>query len=130
MSKTIFKYLSVFALLFFSGFSNLHANSVEHLNTHVCSIAPNSAFNHSTIKPVEHRNATDLVFEITEVDEIENEESASKDHQLSFKNFLADFLSLLSYDETLQSQKAFHYYKNYQDKSSTKLHVRLQVFII
>ncbi|XMO88001.1 hypothetical protein AAFN75_06835 [Algibacter sp. AS12] len=130
MSKIILKYISVFALLFFSGFSNLHAIPDASLNANNYSITSDSTFKHSAIKPAQHTTTTNLVLEITEVDETENEESASKNNQSSFKNFLADILNLLTYNETLQSEKAFNFHKNFQDKSSSKLHVRLQVFII
>lgn len=131
MSKNIFKYVSVLALLFFTGISNLHANNTSHSQAYIYNQSSKiSANKHVELSSRHNRNTSNLVFETVEVDEIENEESPSKHYQTSFHNFLNEVYKFIAFNEVKQSQKASYYNKKYQDKASTKLHVRLQVFII
>ncbi|MDD7886072.1 hypothetical protein [Flavivirga sp. 57AJ16] len=130
MSKNIFKYLFIINIVILSGISGLYANSLAN-NSDICSVHQTEINNNVTFRPLQQNNDKNLIFEIAETQEIENEEPVSKSHHDSFQSFLAEryYISALN-DLLLQNHKYLYPYKNYHDKSSTKLHVRLQVFII
>ncbi|APY10919.1 hypothetical protein BWZ22_06550 [Seonamhaeicola sp. S2-3] len=130
MSKNTFKYVLVLLLLFL-GFSNVNANSADLLHTSVCITAPKTTHNTPVaLKPISHKKENHLVFETIEINEAEGDESFSKNYQ-PLQSFFTYFLGFISFNELYPSQKKITCHsKKYQDKSSTKLYIRFQVFII
>ena len=130
MSKSIFKYLSVLSIIVLCGISMLYANSIESHNN-ACSIQQIEISNNASFKPLQQNDDKNIIFEVAEIQEIESEESVSKTNTYGLHGFFAKLYSISFFKEVpSQSNKDLYYYKNYHDKSSTKLHVRLQVFII
>lgn len=129
MSYNTFKYALVLLLLFL-GFSKVQANSTNLLCTNVCITASKTTHNTPiALKQISHKKENLLVFETVEINEAEGDESLSKNYQ-PLQNLFTYFLSFISFNELHPSQKITYHSKKYQDKSSTKLHIRLQVFII
>ena len=130
MSKSIIKYLSILSIAILSGISMLYANTLAD-GGDFCSFHKTEINNHVAFKPIQQSDDKNLVFEIAETQEIENEESISETNLYDLQSFLSQLLKV-SLDEALcfLPKTNPYYYKNYHDKSSTKLHVRLQVFII
>ena len=130
MSKNFIKYLSILSVVILTGISALNANSLSN-NEDKCSLTQAETSKKVSLKPIQQKDHNNLLFDVTESKEAENEESTSKTTIFSFQHFLAEFYNITTFDGlSSQSHKDLNFYKNYFDKSSTKLHVRLQVFII
>lgn len=130
MSKKIIKFFSILSAVILIGISGLNANSLSN-NESKCSLNQAETSHKFSLKPIQQNDHNNLLFDVTESQEVENEESASKTTIFSFQDFLAEFYNIPSFEGlSIQSHKDLNCYNNYFDKSSTKLHVRLQVFII
>lgn len=130
MSKNFIKYLSILSVVILTGISGLNANSIAN-NEGKCSLTQAETSQKVSLKPIQQNDHNNLLFDVAESQEVENEESASKTTIFSFQHFLAEFYNIPAFEGlSIQSHKDLNCYKNYFDKSSTKLHVRLQVFII
>lgn len=130
MSKNFIKYLSILSVVILTGISGLNANSLAN-NESKCSLNQAETSHKVSLKPIQQNDHNNFLFDVAESQEVENEESASKTTIFSFQHFLAEFYNISAFEGlSTQSHKDLNGYKNYFDKSSTKLHVRLQVFII
>lgn len=130
MSKNFIKYLSILSVVILTGISGLNANSLAN-NEGECSLTQDETSQKVSLKPIQQNDHNNLLFDVVESQEVENEESASKTTIFSFQHFLSEFYNIPAFEGlSIQSHKDLNCYKNYFDKSSTKLHVRLQVFII
>ncbi|MFI0429638.1 hypothetical protein [Mariniflexile sp. HMF6888] len=141
MNKVFNKYLLFFGIALITCAISLNANSIiegNYLNfieeigatTNIASIDTHS--NSFSFNSSRQENERKFLFETTEIQEIENEEVPGEDNLLSFHSYSTTFLNAQLFNElSFQLHKGgSHSYKNYFDKSTTKLHVRLQVFII
>ena len=131
MNKAYLKYISLLSIVILSGISCLFANAIQNgedvCTTQMANVYSGEAF----IAPLEQSDNKSLVFEVTETQEIENEENVNRNSAFSIQNYLsAFFISFTKGEFSPCVNKGFNNYRNYCLKSSTKLHVRLQVFII
>jgi hypothetical protein len=132
MSKIFNKYLSFLGILLFTSGMNLHANTVvEDIQANSNLTSVNTELSNFTFNSSKHKSETKFLFETTEIQEIENEEYSGEDNSLVFVAHSSSFLNAKVFNKlSFLSQTFLYHYKNYFDKSTTKLHVRLQVFII
>ncbi len=133
MSKIFNKYLLFLGILLLTSGINLHANSIIEgigATTHLGSV--DTHLNNVIYHASGHKSENKFLFEITEIQEIENEESSGNNNLLSFNDcFSTTYLNAQLFNElSFQLDKVLQRHKNYFDKSTAKLHVRLQVFII
>lgn len=140
MNKIFNKYLLFFGIALTTWTISLNANSVIEdsclnviekigADTNIASVGIHS--NSFSFNASRQENEKKFLFEVTEIQEIENEELSDDDNFLSFNPYSTSFLNAQLFNElSFQLHKVSYLYKNYFDKSTTKLHVRLQVFII
>jgi hypothetical protein len=142
MSKTFKTYLLFLGVLLITGFANVKANVISENNDSCFSLSMQIVDRTAHVSekkntfefleyPFEQHDRSKLFFDIAEVEDIENEESSSQRHVTPSDSYInthnsAQLLNGLSY----LLKKNQNPYKTYVDKSSIKLHVRLQVFII
>ncbi|GAA4801581.1 hypothetical protein [Litoribaculum gwangyangense] len=140
MSKIFKNFTWLLSILLFTSGLNLHANSeFENSNNNIletylntCNAHVNSYSNVLIFHSSNEENQRYIPFEIPEVLEIENEESSGESAFLSYFPQTAHVLNAQLFNELAFKlhQVLLNHHKNYFDKSATKLHVRLQVFII
>ncbi|MBD3863023.1 MAG: hypothetical protein ACI9NI_000540 [Olleya marilimosa] len=140
MKQIISKYLTLIILLLFSGVINVFANSTLDNNFTLISTSKSETTNPVSIDDISSQSAhfsifnnqdNQLIFDYTESEEAENEESVTNTTINSFGSYIAAFLNaqLLS-DLSSQLQAEANHYKQTFCQPSTKLHIRLEVFII
>jgi len=140
MKQIISKYLTLIILLLFSGVINVFANSTLDNNFTLISTSKSETTNPVSIDDISSQSAhfsilnnqdNQLIFDYTESEEAENEESVTNTTINSFGSYIAAFLNaqLLS-DLSSQLQAEANQYKQTFCQPSTKLHIRLEVFII
>jgi hypothetical protein len=140
MSKFLKIYLSFLSLLLLAGsaafFSYVSLDASLYLSTSpefeiANQHAVGANFNHAICFPVKQEGDTKLVFDFAEIQDIENEESPTKETLISFDSFeTASNNALLFHDLSKELEKNIQRNNTYVNPSKTKLHVRLQVFII
>ncbi|WP_072400487.1 hypothetical protein [Flaviramulus basaltis] len=135
MTKIFKKYLSLIVILFLTGASNLYANSIaEHcddyfLNTSQISI--NENLETPSYNPIQQQEENKLFFDIVEIENTENEESISKNNIIPFGSYIAAFFEAQIFNVlSFQLQKNSLRKRNGFNQYSTRLHLRLEVFII
>lgn len=133
MVKVFYKYLFVFSLMLFSGFALLSANSViNDINTN------DVIFNtHQTVKPLffsstkPHNKSKSFIEYIDFEDIEENDEEDSKNKLHSFGSITtAIFYAQKLMFTSCKTQENTLYIKHFFSDTSTRLHVKFQVFII
>ena len=140
MGKILNKYLLFFGITLIVGVIDLNANSaiqdysssfIQEIKTAI-NQEPNNIYLESTsLSSSKQKKEREVFFEITEIQEIKKEESLGKSDFLSFGSCPTNFLTLqLGNNSSFYQQRGLKYDKNFFDRSATKLHVRLQVFII
>ena len=132
MSKIFNKYLLFLGILLLTSGINLHANSIiEAIEATTNLPSVDTHLNSITYNASRQKSESKFLCEITESQEIENEESSADNNLLSFSNYYTPYSNAQLFNElSFQLHKVLLRYKNYFDKSTVKLHVRLQVFII
>lgn len=135
MTKIFKKYLSLIALLFLTGVTNLYANSIaEHcdkyfLNTNQISIDEN--LETPSYNPIQQKDENKLFFNIVEIENTENEESISENNIIPFGSYIAAFFDIQIFNVlSFQLQKDILRKRNEFYQPSTRLHLRLEVFLI
>lgn len=137
MSKNFIKYLSFLGLLLLVNAPNLYADSAYNYINIVktqqdvedCVSIDNN--NNTVFNPINKDVQNKLLFDVVEIQQEENEEISNSKKIDSINNFKsasinAELFNCLSF----QHKKNKYYNKKYFHESSTKLHIRFQVFII
>ncbi|WP_111308911.1 hypothetical protein [Confluentibacter sediminis] len=132
MSKIFNNYLLFLGILLLTSGINLHANSIiEGMGATTNTPSVDTHLNSITYNASRKKSESKFLFEITETQEIENEESSGGHDLLPFTYCYLSYLNAQLFNElSFKLHNVIQRYKNYFDKSTTKLHVRLQVFII
>lgn len=133
MNKLVTRYLSLIALLLLTGLTNANAETAidadygSHENK--ASLDTNlGAISHFTIQQNE---TIEWFFDYTEAEEAENEEAVSNTTINSFSSYISKlFHAQLLSDLSSKLQKEVNSFTYVVCQPSTKLHVRLSVFII
>ncbi|MFD2542976.1 hypothetical protein ACFSSB_11660 [Lacinutrix gracilariae] len=136
MNKIVTKYLSLIVLLFLSGAINMYANTSVDADYSLVNIQEtNASFvnkqSNNLHFSIQHNEDIELFFDYTEAEETENEESITS----STINSLQSYISAFSHAQQLNNlssklQKEVNSFKHTVCQPSTKLHIRLEVFII
>ncbi|WP_299383183.1 hypothetical protein [uncultured Lacinutrix sp.] len=140
MKKITTKYLSLIVLFLFVGATNVFANTSVDTNNPQNNGLKFEASNHASSKKylshgshitIDNNEEIQLIFDFTEIEDTENEESVSNATIIPFSSYISTFFNaqLLS-DLSAQLQEEATHYKPQLCQPSTKLHVRLSVFII
>lgn len=140
MKKSITKYLSLIILFLFVGVTNVFANTSADANYASINVhkyeasnlaSANNYLSHASYISIRNNENVELIFDYNESEESENEESSSSTTIVSFSSYLSNFFNaqLLS-DLSAKLQKEANYYKPQLCQSSTRLHIRISVFII
>ncbi|WP_055436452.1 hypothetical protein [Lacinutrix algicola] len=140
MKKITTKYLSLIVLFLFVGATNVFANTSADTNNSQNNLLKIEASNHASTKnylshgsqiTIHNNEEIQLIFDFTEIEDTENEESVSNTTIVPFSSYISVFLNaqLLS-DLSAQLQEEATHYKPKLCQPTTKLHVRLSVFII
>ena len=136
MKNTFSKYLTLTVVLLLAGLTNTYANTTIENGDYYYSSNDNSEVsahlntNNSSLFSFQKNEDTQLLFDYTEAEEVENEESVSTTIK-TFSSYISTFseAQLLS-DLSSKLQKEVNSFTYTFCQPSTKLHVRLSVFII
>ncbi|MBU2937971.1 hypothetical protein KO494_00320 [Lacinutrix sp. C3R15] len=136
MNKIVSKYLSLIVLLLLSGAINMYANTSVDADYSLVNIQEtNASFSNKQSSnlhfSIQHNKDIELFFDYTEAEETENEESITS----STINSLQSYISAFSHAQQLNNlssklQKEVNSFNYIVCQPSTKLHIRLEVFII
>lgn len=135
MNKVFNKYLSILGILLLANALNFHENSASNANNldfiegiEATQTSKSNTVNSVSFNSSKQEDESKLLFKITE---IENEESSGEDNLHPFSSSSSNSYNAQLFNElSFQLHKISQSHRNYYDKSSIKLHVRLQVFII
>ena len=135
MTKVFKKYLSLIGFLFLTGITNLYANTIAEyggnyfLNTGQISI--NENLETPSYNPIQQKEENKLFFDIVEIENTENEESISENNIIPFGSYITAFFDAQIFNVlSFQLQKDTLRKRNVFCQFSTRLHLRLEVFII
>ena len=135
MNKTVTKYLSLITLLLLTVVTNAHAYTAIDADytlddSHDSKTSIDSHLNNTSHFSIQQNETVELFFDYTEAEETENEESVSTTIK-TFSSYILTFseAQLLS-DLSSKLQKEVNSFTHTFCQPSTKLHVRLSVFII
>ncbi|SFI58217.1 hypothetical protein [Olleya namhaensis] len=136
MNKIVTKYLSLLALLLLTGLTNAHADTAIDADYALAGNHENKASvdaNLGTISnfTIQQNETAEWFFDYTEAEEAENEETVSSTTINSFSSYILKlFHTQLLSDLSSKLQKEANSFTYIVCQPSTKLHVRLEVFII
>ena len=136
MNKIVTKYLSLITLLLLTGVTSVHAYTAIDADytlgsSHDTKTSVDTHSSNTSHFSIQQNETAEWLLDYTESEEAENEESVSSTTINTFSSYISTFFhaQLLSdLSSKLQQEVNSFTYKVCQ--TSTKLHVRLEVFII
>lgn len=136
MNKIVTKYLSLITLLLLTAVTNAYAHTaidVDYtlVDNHDIKASIDIHLNNTSHFSIQQNEAIELFFDYTEAEEVENEDAVSRTTINSFSSYISSlFHAQLLSDLSSKLQKEVNSFTYKVCQPATKLHVKLEVFII